>query len=169
MAKKVKKTTPPRKAKAVKPKAKSGSPSGSAAANFVKDVSAKAERLHKLRKGIDAMKEKQRIELEARFAEVSTLKAEVLSGLKLIGLSSVKVRGGASYYISKTHGFQVKSQIHLDGWAREKGLVRPDMDRVKQELKKLAKAEKLPSFVEPVDGETISYRSNKPAKGDDHE
>jgi hypothetical protein len=135
----------------------------------VKDVSAKAERLHKLRKGIDAMKEKQRIELEARFAEVATLKAEVLSGLKLIGLSSVKVRGGASYYISKTHGFQVKSQIHLDGWAREKGLVRPDMDRVKQELKKLAKAEKLPSFVEPVDGETISYRSNKPAKGDDNE
>lgn len=158
------------KKKVVKKAAKkSGSPSGNAAANFVKDVSAKAEQLHKLRKGIDALKEKHKREMDERFAIVSNLKAEVLAGLKLIGLSSVKVRGGASYYISKTHGFQVKSEIHLQGWAKERGLVRPDMERVKQELKKLAKAEKLPSFVEPVDGETISYRSNKPAEGKDHE
>jgi len=164
------------KKKAVKKTAKktTGKKSGtakaapaSAAADFVKDVSAKAERLHKLRASIDKVKEKHQRELEGVFAEVSNLKAEVLSGLKIIGLSSVKVRGGASYYISKSKGFQIKSPIHLDGWAMERRLVKPDMDRVKQELRKLAKEDKLPSFVEPVETETISYRSNK--KNDDNE
>lgn len=148
-------------------KKKPASPGGSAAANFVKDVSEKAERLHKLRRGIDAMKEKQRIELESRFAEVANLKAEVLAGLKLIGLSSVKVRGGASYFISKKKGFQIKSEIHLQGWAKEKGLVRPDMDLVKQALGKLTKDDKLPSFAVPVETETISYRNPKKPEGDE--
>ena len=135
-----------------------------AAANFVKNVSSKAEELHRLRKGIDALKEKQKKEMDERFEKVALLKAEVLAGLKMIGLSSVKVREGASYFISKTHGFKIKNELALNGWARLKKLVRPDMDLVKQELKKLADKNKLPSFAEPVEGETISYRNNQPKK-----
>lgn len=140
-----------------------------AAAGYMKQASAKAERLHKVRKSIDIIKARHARELESAFKEISDLKAELLSSFKVLGIASVKVRGGASYSITKTHGFQVKSPIHLEGWAKKEGLVRPDMDRVKQVLRKLAKAGKLPSFVAPVDGETISYRSNKPAEKADQD
>lgn len=136
------------------------SPAASAA-KFFKDVSKKADRLHKLRKETDALKEKHRREMEKHFAEMSKLKAEVLIGLKAVNLSSVKVRGGASYYISKQRGFQITNTFTLRGWAIERKLVNPDMTLVKQELRKLAKKESLPSFAVPVESETISYRSNK--------
>lgn len=150
------------KKKAVKKTAprKPASPAG-AAEKFMKDLSAKAELLHKKRRMIDSLKEKHHRETEDLFAEISSLKAEVLSGLKIIGLSQVKVRGGASYYISKTHGFEIKNPIAMERWAFDRRLVRPDKDLVKQELKKLAEKENLPEFAVPVEGETISYRSNK--------
>lgn len=143
---------------AAKPKASSAS---TAAAKFMTEISAKAELLHRKRRSIDALKEKHQRETDQLYADISKLKGEVLAGLKVVGLSSVKVRGGASYYIAKTHGFEIKSDIHLRAWATEKRLVRPDMDLVKQELRKLAEKKQLPAFVAPVDGETISYRSNK--------
>lgn len=138
------------------------SAASSAAAKFMTEISAKAELLNRKRRSIDTLKEKHKRESDQLFAEISKLKGEVLAGLKIVGLKSVKVRGGASYFISKTHGFEIKNPLALHGWAAQKKLVRPDMDLVKQELKKLAEKNELPAFVAPVEGETISYRSNKP-------
>lgn len=137
---------------------------GNAAAKFMKDLSFKAERLHKVRKDLATREERYARETESLFQEESNLKADLLSGLKLVNLASVRVRAGDTFFISKRSAFAFSNIKSLETWAVKNRLIKVDNELVKQKLKKIdtTKGLRLPSFVERTEVETISVRHNEP-------
>lgn len=131
---------------------------GKAAAAFMGDLNAKAERLRQARKLLATREERYRKETEDLFREVATLKAAVLQGLKMVGLSSVKVRGGDTYFIAKRPTFEIKNPLSLRSWAVKQHLVRVDKEALHTRLLDLSRKKKLPSFVVKREMETISVR-----------
>ena len=134
-----------------------------AAGKFMRELSGKAELLHKARKAIDAIKARHERELEAHFAKISKLKAEVLTGLKVVGLSSVKLRSGDAYYKTTSTTFEIKNPIAFDSWARQNRFVRIDREMSKRKLQTLAQKNDLPEWAIAKPVETIGFR-NKPKK-----
>jgi len=130
----------------------------------MRGLAAKAEALNKARKEVDVIKARHDRELEAHFGKIARLKTEVLAGLKLVGLSSVKLRDGNSYAKTKTTRFEILNPLAFEGWARAKKYTIVDRALAKQRLQNLAQKNALPAFAKAIPGETISYRSKKPAK-----
>lgn len=132
-----------------------------AAANYIQKMNERAEELSKVRAEIRVREEKWKEETDHLFARERELKESLLDDLQSIGLSSVKVASGESYFISKTHDFEIKNPLQYDSWARDQRCVRIDKLLVKQRLNAALKKGELPEFVQPVERETISVRQAK--------
>lgn len=129
----------------------------------MRGLTGKAEALHKARKEVDVIKKRHERELDAHFARISKLKGEVLSGLAVLGLSSVKVKSGDAYAKTKRKTYEIANPIAFDGWARDNRLVRVDREMARQRLQQLAGKGKLPAFAKEKIVDTIAFRS-KPTK-----
>lgn len=124
-------------------------------------INSSAERLSEVRKLINTREERFKEETDALYAEEKQLKADVLLGLKDIGLVSVRTEGGDSYYISKTQDFIPKNPLAYEKWAKESGLVRIDSSMAKTKLRELLKKDQVPDFIEVRPRETISVKTAK--------
>ena len=84
---------------------------------------------------------------------------ELLEDLKTVGLKSIKVASGDSFFISNRPGVEVKNEIAFNAWAIKEKLVKPDTERIKAFLKGLVDRKvKLPPCVEFTNRDSISIR-----------
>ena len=130
----------------------------SAAADFMKELHEKAEKLREVSAWLREREEMFKQETDAKFAEQDLLRSELLSALKTLGLSSVKVASGDSFIISKRKSFQFENEIALIKWATQHKLVTPDKMLVKQKLTKLLGTPEFPEFAKVVEQESITVR-----------
>lgn len=136
-----------------------------AAAGFMKELHDKAEKLRETRAWLSKREEQFKKDTEEHFALEASLKGELLQGLKVLGLKSVKVSTGESVIISTRKSFAFSNEIAMTKWAQENNLVRPDKELMKQKLTGLlSEGEKLPKFVEVVESESISLKKAPEAK-----
>lgn len=132
-----------------------------AAANFVAEMNARAERLAEVRGKLREREEQYKADTDAWFAEERQLKEQLLADLKTIGLKSIKTTSGESYVISTTHAYEARNPLELERWATEQRLVRVDRELIKSKLRTLDRAGQLPEFITVIDKETISIRKPK--------
>lgn len=120
-----------------------------------------AERLSYVRGQIRSREERFKEETDALFVEERALREDLLVGLKMMGLSSVRTSSGDSYVLAKTHDFEISNPLAFETWARDNRCVTIDKRAAKQRLLASFKEGTLPEFAKPVDKETISVRSAK--------
>lgn len=124
-------------------------------------LNSKAERLAEVRKIIRTTEERFKQETDSVYAEEKELKSELLLGLKMVGLSSVKTTAGDSYFISRKNDFIIINPLEADKYARDERCVRIDKRILDQRLARALKEGQLPGFVKAEERETISVRSAK--------
>lgn len=131
------------------------------AVKFVSEMNKVAEKLSKTRDEIRTREESWKKETDQLFADEKALKELLLQNLKTIGLQSVKVASGESYYISTTNDFKFPDPLVEEKWARENRCVRIDRTVLKQHLREAYKKDELPEGVEVTERETINVRKAK--------
>ena len=129
----------------------------------IERIKAKAEKLSSIRKAIDAIKEEQRVKLEALEAEKETISNELISEFGKEGLTSIKTDDGDSYTKATRKGVEITLEAQALKWSIDNLAVSIDRRLVAQKLKPLMDAgEKLPAGFKESVVEYISVR--KPAK-----
>lgn len=133
-------------------------------AKYIADMNGRAEELHRVRGELQTREERYKQETDDLFKREAELREQLLEDLKVIGLKSIKVVAGDSYFISKRIKYLAKSVIHFESWARENNLVKIDNEMVKTYLWRVeSHGEQLPDFIEKVESDSISVRK-APAK-----
>jgi hypothetical protein len=132
------------------------------AKQFIADMNAKAEELYTVRAELSTREEEYKQKTDNLFAREAELRAKILEDLRTIGLKSIKVTAGDSYFISKREKYLPKDLMKFDRWARENNLVTINNEMVKTHLGRM---ETLPDFIEKVETESISVRK-APTKND---
>lgn len=129
------------------------------AKTFMAEMNTLAEELYVVRQGLNTREERFKEETSTLYEKEAVLKADLLERLKAVGLTSVKVSSGDTWFISKRPVVDVKNELALQAWAIDQKLVKPDQDKIKARLKDMV-AEKvdLPTFLGLSDRETISIR-----------
>ena len=119
----------------------------------------KAELLYLTRQSLGSIEERFKEETDSLYKHEAELKAELLEDLKTVGLKSIKVASGDSFFISNRPGVEVKNEIAFNAWAIKEKLVKPDTERIKAFLKGLVDRKvKLPPCVEFTNRDSISIR-----------
>lgn len=132
-----------------------------AAADFMKGLHSKAEKLKETREFLAQREEEYKKMTDEAFATEKKLKEELLGDLKTLGLKSVKVANGDSFFISPRKSFIIKNEIAMMKWAELNKLMKPDTILLKQKLEACFKSNALPSFAEVEVKESISFKANK--------
>lgn len=133
-----------------------------AAKSFVKEMNDMAEELYQVRVSLNTQEERFKRETDDLYNKEAFIKAQLLERLKAVGLKSVKVSSGDSWFISKKIGVSVLNELSFNAWATKNKLVKPDIEKAKDFLKKMIENKKeLPPCVEFVDKDSISIRKSK--------
>lgn len=129
---------------------------------FMQEMNDLAEELYKVRSDLSTREERFAKETDENYAKEALLKAQLLERLKAVGLKSVKVSSGDSWFISNRPSVEVLQEHNFNAWAVEQNLVKPDTDKIKAKLKAMVeKNETLPPSVRLVDRDSISIRKSK--------
>lgn len=129
----------------------------------IERIKAKAEKLSQVRKAIDAIKEEQRVKLEALEAEKEVLSTELISEFGKEGLTSIKTDDGDSYTKATRKGVEITLEAQALKWSIDNLAVSIDRRLVAQKLKPLMDAgQTLPAGFKESTVEYISVR--KPTK-----
>lgn len=132
------------------------------AKDFMKGMNELAEELHKVRIDLNTREERFEKETSENYAKEALLKSQLLERLKAVGLKSVKVSSGDSWFISNRPSVEILQEKTFNAWAEEKGWVKPDSENIKQNLKiMIDRGMELPSCVRLVDRDSISIRKSK--------
>jgi len=123
-----------------------------------------AERLQQVRMNIKTAEARFKAETDADYTAEKELKAELVLGMKKIGIKSVGVIDGDTYALTKTHDFVTNNPIAEMEWAKTQRVLRIDRTLIKQRYRDALKKNELPDFVEAVPRETISIRTAKKDK-----
>ena len=118
-------------------------------------MNSRAEELYKVRAELGTREEEYKQKTDTLFAREAELRSQILEDLRTIGLKSIKVMAGDSYFISKREKYLPKDLVKFDRWARENNLVTVNNEMVKTHLGRM---ETLPDFIEKVESESISVR-----------
>lgn len=129
------------------------------AANFMAGLHSKSEELYKVRMWLNDREENFKKETEAMYAKEAELKAQLLGNLNTLGLKSVKVKSGDSFYITKSSGVEVLNETLLVDWAIKNKIAKPDSKMLKEKLKSMIKkGEEIPTFVKFYEKDSIGVR-----------
>lgn len=135
------------------------------ARSFMDDMNKLAEELYSVRQSLNTREEEFKKKTDDLYTKEAELKAILLEQLKAVGLKSVKVASGDSWFISNRPSVEILKESEFTAWAIEQNLVKPDSERIKQKLKDIvAHGGELPSSVRLVDRDSISIRKVKEEK-----